>query len=249
MTDFSALGGNRLFDIVLGNVEGFELISIPGESVEVGDAFQNLTPTGGLQEFPTSAETWEILSTDANDALAGTGAQTVAIVSLDDNYVERVTTVSLDGITPVILANTHFRTRDATVLTAGSDTSNTNIGDLIIRVSGGGTERMRIPSGVGDCKSLIYTVPLGKTIFAQNFVFFCAKNRDGTIKPRVTAFGGATIESAQISTYQNGQSTPITAPIRLEEKTDIMIDCRSDNEKTRALVFFDALIVNNENLL
>ena len=248
MTDFSQTLPISMLDIVLGRAPGFELLSIPGQQDNVGTTFENLTPTGGSQTLATSAETWEILSTDANDSLLAAGAQTVAVVSLSDSFVKQTTVVSMDGTTPVTLANTHLRSRDATVLTAGSDPGNTNIGDLIIRVSGGGTERMRIPAGVGDCKSLIFTVPANKTIFTQNVVIFCEKNRDSVIKPRVTPFGGGTIESALISTYQAGEAIPISAPIRLEEKTDIIVDCRSENENTRALVFFGILQVDNDQL-
>ena len=249
MTDFSPGSRPGMLDIVLGNVEGFELVSVPGQQDNVGTTFENLTPTGGSQVLATSAETWEIVSNDANDTLAGTGARTVVVVSLDANFDQQITVVSMDGLTPVTLSNTHLRSRDATVLTADPSATNTNIGDLIIRVSGGGTERMRIPAGVGDCKSLIFTVPANKTIFTQNVVIFCEKNRDSVIKPRVTPFGGATIESGLISTYQAGEAIPISAPIRLEQKTDIIVDCRSENENTRALVFFALLVVDNDKLV
>jgi len=237
-----------MMDIVLGNIPGFELLSIPGESTEINQAFQNLTPTGGLQTLPIAPETWEMLSTDTNDSSSGAGARTVAVVSLDENHVEQTTLVSLNGTTPVTLGGTHLRSRDTTVVSAGSDPGNTNIGDLIVRVSGGGTERLKIPAGVGDCKSLIFTIPANKTAFVQNLVIFCQKNRDGTIRPRITPFGGATIESAFISTFQNGQSVPISAPIRLEEKTDITVDAISNNANTRCLVFFAMLLVDNEKL-
>lgn len=249
MTDFSPGSRPSMLDIVLGNVPGFELLSIPGENTNIGKTFTNLTPTGESQILATSAETWEIVSTDANDSSSGTGAQTAAIVSLDDSFIEQITLVSLDGLTPVTLSNTHLRSRDAVVVTAGSDVSNTNIGDLIIRVSGGGTERMRIPAGVGDCKSLIFTVPAGKTSFVQNLVMFCQKNRDAVLRPRITKFGKATIDSGRISTYQNGQSVPISAPIRLEEKTDVIVDCSSENTNTQTLVFFTLLVVDNEKLV
>jgi len=236
-------------DIVLGNVPGFELVSIPGESTRINQIFENLTPTGGSQILPTAAETWEILSTDANDSSLGTGARTVAVFSLDENHVEQTTLVSLNGTTPVTLDNTHLRSRDMVVVTAGSDPGNTNIGDLVVRVSGGGTERLKIPAGVGDCKSLIFTVPVDKTAFVQNLVIFCQKNRDGTIRPRITPPGGATVESGFISTFQDGQSVPISAPIRLEEKTDITVDALSNNANTRCLVFFAMLIVDNDKLI
>jgi len=138
-----------------------------------------------------------------------------------------------------------LRSRTAVVLTAGSDASNTNIGDLIIRISGGGTERMKIPIAEGDCKSLIFTVPDGKTAFAQNIVLFCAKNEDCIIRPRITPLGGATVSAGDISTYQNAQSVPITALIRVIQKTDVIVDVKSTNENSTALTFLSFVIIDN----
>lgn len=241
-----------LFDtlnIGIGNQEGVEFLSVAGQSTNVGAAFTNLTPTGGLQTLPTGVETWEIVSTDANDSSAGTGARTVAIFSLDGSYVEQTTVVAMDGLTPVVIGNTHLRSRTAIVLTAGSDASNTNIGDLIIRVSGGGTERMRIPAGEGDSKSFLFTVPADKTAFAQNIVLFCAKNEDCIIRPLLTPLGGATISAGDISTYQNAQSVPITALIRVVQKTDVIVNVKSTNEASTALTFISFIIVDNELLV
>jgi len=236
------------FQIQIGNVDGFELVSISGESTAVSEAFKDLTPTGGNQVFPTSAETWEILSTSVNDTSAGTGAQTVLVLSLDEDYVEQVTPVILDGTTPVTLDDTHFRSRSAVVLTAGSGTSNTNIGDIIIRVSGGGTERMKIPIGIGDCKSFLFTIPADKTAFGQHITFSCSKNRDCTFRSMVTPLGGATIIGGEFGVYQAAQSLPIVAPFTLPQKTDIRLEAKSTNPDSTALVFIDFLLVNNDKI-
>ena len=237
------------FQIQLGNVTGFELLAVGGQNFNVGTTFTDLTPSGGNQTLPTSAETWEIVSTDANDASAGTGARTVFVASLDEDYVEQSTTVTLNGTTPVTLANTHLRSRNAIVITAGSGSSNTNIGDLIIQVSGGGTERMRLPSGIGDCKSLIFTVPAGKTALLQHFTLFTKKNKDFTLRLKVTPFGRATVTGGELSTYQTEQDFPIVAPFQLSEKGDILVEVKSDNQDTTALTFLDFLIVDNDKIL
>lgn len=237
-----------LFQVQLGNVEGFELVSISGQSDDVDETFEDLTPTGGTQEFPTSAETWEIVSTDANDTSAGTGARTVAILSLDANYVEQTTPVTLDGLTPVTISNTHLRSRSALVLTAGSDVSNTNIGDLIIQVQGGGTERMKIPVGIGDCKSFLFTIPANKTGFGQNIIFSCSKNRDCTFRSKVTGFGGATIIGGEFGVFQAAYTLPIIAPFTLPEKTDIKLEAKSTNPNSTALIFIDFLLVDNAQI-
>lgn len=248
LSDFSGAGAISRLDIELGLVPGFELLSIAGESPNIGKAFTNLTPTGGSQTLASSAETWEILSTDANDNSSGTGSRSVVVFSLNSGMIIQTTAVATNGTTPVTLSNTHLRSRTAVVATAGSGATGTNIGDIIIRVSGGGTERMRIPAGVGDCKSLIYTVETGKTVFPQSVVMFCAKNQDGRIKPRITPEGGATVDSGIISAYQSGQTIPVTAPQMLTERTDVIVDCQSTNENTRCLTFISVLQVDNDKL-
>jgi len=237
------------FQIQVGNVEGFELLVLPGENFDVlKDTFIDLTPTGGQQSFPTSAETWEIVSSNANDTALGTGARTVIIVSLDADYKLQSTVAILNGTTPVTLTGLHFRTRNATVLTAGSIPTNTNIGDLSIRVSGGGTERMKIPKGIGDCKSLIYTVPVGKSSFVQQITLFCRKNEDCIFETLVTPLNGATVISSRLSTYQNSQIVRVAGKIALPQKTDVVVRVRSSTNSNTSLAFFTVLEVEN-NLL
>lgn len=240
---------NSTFQIQLGNVDGFELRDIGGANSVVGLNFEDLTPTGGSQTFPASTETWEILSTDANDTSAGTGARTVGVFSLDGDYVAQSETVSMNGTTPVTLTGSHFRTDTAIVLTADPSASNTNIGNLIIRVSGGGTERMRIPAGVGNCKSLIFTVPAGKTALGQFITLFPKKNLDFTLRTKITPLGGATILGGELSTYQTIHAFPIIAPFTLPEKTDIIVETKSENADTEVLAFVDFLIIDNDKIL
>lgn len=237
------------FQIQIGNVDGFELLVIPGESFTVGKTLQDLTPTGGIQGFPVTAETWEVVSTDANDTASGTGARTGVVISLTDGYILQTTLFTLDGLTPVTLSNSHFRTRNTTILTAGADPSNTNIGNIIIRVSGGGTERMRIPAGIGDCKSLIYTVPANKSAFVQQLSMFCKKGDDCTFETFVTPQNGATIISSQLSAYQNSQVVRVAGNISLSSKTDTVVRVKSSNPDSTAVVFFTILEVENEQIL
>jgi hypothetical protein len=172
----------------------------------------------------------------------------VAVLSLDENYVEQTTLVVMDGLTPVTISNTHLRSRSALVLTADPTATNTNIGDLIIRVQGGGTERMRIPVAEGDCKSFLFTIPAGKTGFGQNIIFSCSKNRDCTFRSMVTGFGGATIIGGEFGVFQAAYTLPIVAPFTLPEKTDIRLEANSTNPNSTSLVFIDFLLVENTKI-
>jgi hypothetical protein len=248
MTDFSRPSSASLLDIALGRVPGFRFTTVPGESADINETFQNLSFLGGTQILATGAESWEILSTDANDSIAGTGAQTVEMESLDLDYNPQTLIIDMDGTTPVSIPGSHLRMVRATVLTAGTDPSNTNLGDITIRVSGGGAGRTLIAAGVGTNRDLIFTVPAGQTAFIQNVAVFSEKNRDAILRPRFTPFGGATIETGLIPTYQAGQTAPAPAPLVLEAKSDFVVDCSGSNPNTRVLAFYSFIIADNDKL-
>lgn len=237
--------------VLTRNEEGYIPVPIGGQNFGLTSGFKDyvdLTPTGGNQVLPTTAEQWEIVSESADDSSVGIGARTVAVSTLDGDYKPQITLVVLNGTTPVALDNTHLRSQSAILLTSGSDPSNTNIGDIIMRVAGGGTERMRIPAGIGDCKSLLFTIPAETTGFGTSFTLFTSKNRDFTIRSKLTPFGGATITGGEVSTYQTISFFPIVAPFPLPAKTDIRIEVKSSNPSTEVLVFTDLLLVDNSKL-
>lgn len=101
----------------------------------------------------------EAVSGSANDAAAGTGARTIRVWGLDASYLPFMETVTLNGVTPVPLANTSAVAINAVeILTAGS--GGTNAGDIDIRTVTGSTVKTRIeanPEGAGKARDFIYT--------------------------------------------------------------------------------------------
>lgn len=117
--------------------------------------------------FLTSAQSLEIVSDNANDTAAGTGARTVLVQTLDANYAKVNTVVTLNGATPVALPGTHLFFNDAILLTSGS--GHVNAGNLTIRVAGGGTNQGYMAAGFGHALNGLFTVPAGKIWVVQNF--------------------------------------------------------------------------------
>lgn len=115
----------------------------------------------GLIPRPASAESWEIVSSSANDTAAGTGARTVALTTLDANYAEVVQTVTLNGLTAVAFTGTHRFANFGRVAAVGSNGA--AVGTLTIRVAGGGAARAYIGSE-GLLNQAKYTVPAGYSL-------------------------------------------------------------------------------------
>lgn len=138
-------------------------------NIPASSANTDVWPLGTLYPFKTTATTMEVVSANAADTAAGTGAQTILVNALDVNYNEVVETVILNGGT-VAMTGTYIAINNAFVLTSGSGF--TNAGDISIRDSGAGPVRQVIKAGYGVSRSSVYTVPAGHTL-SEISVFGC----------------------------------------------------------------------------
>ena len=94
----------------LGRIPGLSMVSVVSQNENIGGAiFADVWAGGGNLVYPTSAESWEVVSTTSTDTSSGTGARTVLITSLDENYEPQSVDVVLNGTTPVSVSGTHFR--------------------------------------------------------------------------------------------------------------------------------------------
>lgn len=142
---------------------GYDIVNKFGFNPEIdtGTDPEDLWSAGGLYTFPSDAgEALEIVSTSANDAAAGTGAQTVTIMGLDENGDSKTEVATLNGITAVALTGLWSAINRMIVTTAGSGLI--NAGDINIQQSGGGTVFAQILIDKGQTLQAIYKVPNGK---------------------------------------------------------------------------------------
>lgn len=215
-------------EVALGNITGSVSKSIVMYNPSVSTSLVDIWGGGGNLSYPTAGETWEVLSSSANDTTAGSGAQSIIVNSLTTDYIQQTEVVALNGTTPVVLSNTHFRPDGAVALPTGAGQE--NAGDITIRVSGGGATRQFIPAGFGASQDTHFTVPAGKTLIGLRILSVFPKNEDGILEGSIMPFGTNTwIRSGRFSIYQNILDIPFIAkPIALE-KTDIRYQVNSTN--------------------
>jgi len=234
-----------LVEVAKGNIEGHSLESIicRNPSTTGGGTFDDLWGGAGFT-FPTSAETWEIISSDANDTSAGTGARTVDVISHDSSNDEQTTTVTLNGTTAVILAGTHLRPKSVLVATAGSGL--TNAGDLTLRVSVAGATRNVVKAGFSVSQDGHFTIPNGKSGFGVQVAPFFPKNEDGEIQSKIRFTGSDKpfIIGAKLAFYQIGLFIPVKAPFSLPEKADIIFQAQTTNVGVDLTFSADVLLVD-----
>jgi len=160
------VGTDFYTEVAKGNVIGHSLVH------KFGTALLTTTPAvisqTGAYQVPMAAVTLEFVSSDANDTVAGSGAQEVTVMGLDLNWNEVTTTVETDGVTAVIIDTDFIRIFRWFVSRSGtyaSSSISSHAGVLTLQVSGGGTVWDTIPIvpfPIGQSVIGAYTIPKGK---------------------------------------------------------------------------------------
>lgn len=196
-------------------------------NVETGVALpEDIWGGGGIYPWLTGATAIEIVSTSASDSAAGTGMRTIQIDALDINYAPISFTVTLNGLTPVAFPQNIFRLNRAIIATAGSN--GTNVGDITIRNTGGGTTRDIIYAGYGVARSSAYTVPAGKTLLLTSLVMSINRPstvRDCTLALMVRNSSGAFYLANEVSVDGNPFYRELSPAAPVPATTDIVFRC------------------------
>ena len=178
-----------------GLITKYSVEHVFGTSESVGTTFVPIA-RGNVYSTLTTAQSLEILSSSANDTLAGTGARTITIRGLNSSWVEVEQTVSMAGTTPVVLGTNLIRAYDMYVTTSGSyatQTTPSHSGTITLRIAGGGATWLQIystdfPRGQSQCG--VRTIALGKSAVAYyhygavdsnksaDIIFFSRDNAD-----------------------------------------------------------------------
>ncbi len=102
-------------------------VHVHGHNTDVDIGSEDVFPIGGTFTWPTSAAATTIVSDNANDDVAGTGALTVLVEGVDAAFRYMAETAVMTGAVAVTLANNYYRINNMTVMTAGSGAQNAGI--------------------------------------------------------------------------------------------------------------------------
>ena len=209
---------------------------------------------GGVYSYLSAASTLYISSSSTADTGAGTGARTVTVSGLDNNFDEKVETVTLNGQTGVELnGSTWFRVNRIVVNTAGSGGANAGVlyvGTEASPTSGVPTNKYATVLA-GDNQTLIgfYTVPRGYTAFlTQKDVSASSSAGKFAILSLVARpFGGVFNIKDRVLSSQGYSSIEYPYPLKFTEKTDIEVRAQADSAGGTVTVSaaLDILIIEN----
>lgn len=159
-----------LHQIMAGNIPGHTYRNVRGHSHSVGTVDQEISAlnTLGFGNWPSAAAGVVIVSDDAQDNAAGTGARSIIIRGLDDvggEWVAATATVIPTGVTPTAAtAQTFIRINEIEVVTAGSGLTNAGV----ITASISGADIMEIYEDHSTAEAGRFTIASGEEGHFQN---------------------------------------------------------------------------------
>jgi hypothetical protein len=241
------IGRGRLTGIAKSNKSGrngdIDTATVPEWIWENGGVY-----TG----FPDGdAETLRIVSTDENDAASGTGARTVTVTGLDENWLIQSETLTLNGVTPVTGSLLFRRVHTASVQTSGSTNTAYNIGTITVSHSTTTANVfLTIQPGRNQSNAAVYTVPDGKIGIKLNLRVEVDRGNASTISGfvYVREFGKSPrlrrpFTASSTSNYYEEPYGGLTYPA----KTDIGIvvtACSANNTAVNAS--FDIILIDDD---
>lgn len=218
--------------IALGLEPGYSSDLRFGRNADV-DGAEDIWSNGGDytgQPAGGSAEAIEMFSSDANDSAGGTGARTVRLFGLDENYDLITEDVSLNGVTGAITTNLWRRMWEAHVLTAGSGAGNAGTLTFRHRITTANIFAT-VTAGWNHSQNCVFTVPRGHR---------CVIVRLASLGLRVTATGvadctvrirppGGVYRAEHFFTVGNGITFDdhFASGIVVEEQSDVKIRVES----------------------
>ena len=243
-----------LFDLADGDISGKTSVDRIGRnSALLANALETLWDPRGLASYLTSASSVYITSDNGADAVAGTGARTIEVKGLDENYALATENVNVDDGAST---TTFIRVFGARTKTAGS--GNEAAGTITIRsASGGGgiilSQIQRGGSGAGEASygqsmNAMYTIPAGKTGYLQQLN---AGNNNETGQTNVFVvsrdFGETMFITDDIAMVSGDQITKeYKVPLRFAEKSDIEIrGLTTGTGISQATAGFNLVLVDN----
>jgi hypothetical protein len=191
-------GGDVLMEIQKGNIDKHSFIHQFGANSSVGTTEEDIWINGGPYPFPITAETIRIKAGgNVNDDAGGTGARTINVQILDENWEIQNITLNTNGISAgspsVLLAR---RILDASVAGVGTY-GGANTGAIIIENTTSGQVLANIAPGRGHTQLSMFTVPANHVAVIQNV--------DVT---------GSSTQTASVYMYKREEADIVAAPYR-----------------------------------
>lgn len=243
------LTSDFLTEVAKGNIPGHELKLFSGYNADIDVAAQETVfDFGGTHIPPLTPTTVTLVSTSIldNGVIPNTGARTVVIEGLDNNYAEIKDTVTVNGIVNVLTDLAFLAVNNAYVLTFGATGANQGTITGII----GGAVQFAIIANYNRAQIGYYTILAGKTAYLIDVGMGMSNNTSSNLHGFLYIRSGTT-GSLQVIDNYGGHSqganamVPYKAPVRIPEKSYIRLDAAVGANNSGVNCQANLLIVTN----
>jgi hypothetical protein len=212
------------------------------------DIGEHLTTDATFTEL-TGAESFEMVSSSANDTAAGTGTRQVHVIYADTNGDMQDTIVTMNGVTPVALTGISATFIYGIEAHSGGS-SEVSAGNIDLRLAGGGAIRARIVAGGNKSLAARFMVPRGFEGFLVDWDVGAVKQSvDFRLRAQVHSFNGRAYNSRylfQDTAYlaANTRSAndlpwlrlPALSKIKVSARVDSVTQVRTDADFTVVII-------------
>ena len=240
-----------ILDLSAGDVSGMDYIEKFGRNTTMSANIETIWDGSDLYEYLTTASSVYVTSDDNDDNPTGTGARTVEIQGLDENYL--LATENVD-VNDTASTTTFIRVFRVTTKTTGS--SGQAEGEISVhsQSGGGGTllaQILRVGTGqgasLGQTFMALYTVPAGKTAYITQWIVGAgAQNADTTALLTAQTFGDGGFNAKDIIISAGQQfAKNYKVPLQFTEKTDIEVRGFTSASGNDCSSTFNLILVDN----
>ena len=248
----------RIYDhtdlaISRGHSQGYRTLYKFGYNPDVDTQEETVWGNSGDYVWLDSAVTMFVSSTSADDNGTGTGARTILIQGLDEDYNEIEETITLNGQTQVATQLSYLRIYRSFVTLAGSD-EGTN-GVIYIGSSGatGGVPNTTVYASVSignQTQIAAYTVPAGYTLYIDEINFTAAVSQAQKLvhcKFNSRDYESNVFRTRFVQVLQSNQLIQsFKYPQGFAEKTDLECRVSTDTSNTAIGASFQGVLIKNE---
>ena len=195
-----------------------------GYNPDIDGSHEDIWTTGGTLTRLSSAETMSVVSTSTADDTGGTGAITIQIEGIDNDWVVLNESLTLNGTGALTTTGSFLRINRMFITSSGS--GQTNAGTITATASSAGTVQAAIETGSGQTEKTQYAVPKGfRAVFTELQVntndnagleglFLMNENNKGWRVKRRVFFSAGDIRISLYGEYA-------------DEKTDVKVTAKS----------------------
>lgn len=215
------------YQVSLGQFPRYEANNKFGHNSAVGTTQEEIWNVGGVEAYLSSAETMNIVSTDINDDgdPASTGAHTLTISGLDNDWMYVEETVTLNGTTNVLTTQSFLRVFRMVVTAAG--TTGSNEGVITATASTAASVHAQINASDNQTLKINFAIPADKYGLITYAELGAGKADDAEIRFKVRPFGSVFQTKRLLNLYQSTSSFNNFIPLLIPSKADVTITALS----------------------